>query len=574
MQILAGIILLGVLIAFHELGHFLFAKMLGVRVLVFSIGFGPKIWGIKRGETEYRISAIPLGGYVRMFGESLEEEYTDEQKRISFMHQPIWRKSLIALAGPLFNFILPVILFFFLLLGAESVLTPRVGTLIEDGAAARAGILPDDVVIAVNDRPVESFNEVADIVAKNPNVALRFRIKRATSDGPRELDLVLTPEAKASSNPLEKNQSIGRVGIMPARQLPIIMVSDESPLYSQGLRSFDTVKKIDGHDIESAEALERAIKTLNATSTITVMRKVDDKEQEIAITLTNMPEAPTARLPLRLVHNVRDEDMLKVGEKIASATKILLREQGAWAARFGTGTGNGAIDVLEEGSIADKLGLKIKDRIVAVDGEKMASSLQLSNAVMNDPRTMHVLGVLTSDGEPVIAVFSLPDAAVEKINFNTDFLQLFGASTVNAFSGGELITRQVGVFEALRRSFMQTVDIAWMTGKSLVLMVTGDVPATQIGGPIMLFDVAKQAAEKGIAYYVSIMCFLSVNLGLLNLLPIPALDGGHLLLFGIEAVQRRPLTPRTRTIATQIGITILLMVMAFAIFNDVRRLFS
>src|SRR5690606_35084731 len=118
------------------------------------------------------------------------------QKRISFMHQPIWRKSLIALAGPLFNFILPVILFFFLLLGAESVLTPRVGTLIEDGAAARAGILPDDVVIAVNDRPVESFNEVADIVAKNPNVALRFRIKRATSDGPRELDLVLTPEAK------------------------------------------------------------------------------------------------------------------------------------------------------------------------------------------------------------------------------------------------------------------------------------------------------------------------------------------------------------------------------------------
>jgi regulator of sigma E protease len=135
MEILAGIILLGVLIVFHELGHFLFAKALGVRVLVFSVGFGPKIWGFKKGETEYRLSAIPLGGYVRMFGESLEEELREPEKKISFMHQPIWRKSLIAFAGPLFNFILPIILFFFLLVGAEEVFAPRIVTLAKDGAA-------------------------------------------------------------------------------------------------------------------------------------------------------------------------------------------------------------------------------------------------------------------------------------------------------------------------------------------------------------------------------------------------------------------------------------------------------
>ena len=103
MQILAGILLLGILVAFHELGHFLFAKMLGVRVLVFSIGFGPKIFSFTFKGTEYRLSLIPLGGYVRMFGDSIDDELKDEEKKYSFLYQPTWKKSLIAFAGPLFN---------------------------------------------------------------------------------------------------------------------------------------------------------------------------------------------------------------------------------------------------------------------------------------------------------------------------------------------------------------------------------------------------------------------------------------------------------------------------------------
>ena len=119
MGILSGILLLLVLVFIHEMGHFLFAKALGVKVLVFSIGFGPKIFSFIYKETEYKISIIPFGGYIKMFGESLDDEVSDSEKKYSFLHQAIWRKSLIAFAGPLFNLVLPILLFFFMVFGNQ-----------------------------------------------------------------------------------------------------------------------------------------------------------------------------------------------------------------------------------------------------------------------------------------------------------------------------------------------------------------------------------------------------------------------------------------------------------------------
>jgi regulator of sigma E protease len=131
----------------------------------------------------------------------------------------------------------------------------------------------------------------------------------------------------------------------------------------------------------------------------------------------------------------------------------------------------------------------------------------------------------------------------------------------------------VVILEALNRSINETANIVVMTVKSLGMLIRNEAPVSQLGGPIMLFDVAQKAAQKGWAYYIYIMCLISVNLGLLNLLPIPALDGGHLLLFGIETIQGKPLTQKTRAIATQIGVAILLTLMALALFNDIMRFF-
>ncbi len=574
MQILAGIILLAVLIVFHELGHFLFAKWLGVRVLVFSVGFGPKIWGFKRGETEYRLSAIPLGGYVRMYGESLEEELTPEQKKISFMHQAIWRKSLIAFAGPLFNFVLPIFLFFFLLVGAEEVFAPRVGTLLHGGAAERAGIKAGDLVKSVNGEPVSSFGQVAEMVAANPNVDLQFDIERPLSTGATEhVAITVRPEVKANPNPLEKDGSVGRIGIMPAVELPIVVVGDASPLKALGLKSFDEIISLNGNEIVSADALRGALARLEAGQIIKATRTSGGEKKEFSITAPALILGEQSAKEISVAHNFPDGLPQELNDKIEKTRELLREEERSQHARFFVSSANGAINVVEKDSIAAQLGLGIEDRVVAVDGEKLDAAVQLQQAIVHDVTRPHVVGVVKKDGSLRIAAFLVPEASAQKINLNTDLLSLFGMSTINVFKPGETITRTVGPIEAVKRACLQTAEIGLMTAKSLWLLVKMEVPASQIGGPIMLFDVAQQAAQKGLPYYIFIMCLLSVNLGLLNLLPIPALDGGHLLLFGIEAVQRKPLTAKTRGIATQIGIAILLSIMAIAVFNDISRLF-
>lgn len=561
MQILAGIILLGVLVAFHELGHFLFAKALGVRVLTFSIGFGPKIWGFTKGETEYRLSAIPLGGYIRMFGESLEEELTEDEKKISFMHQAIWKKSLIAFAGPLFNFILPVILLFFLLLGKEQTMAPRIGTLVKDGAADRAGLKVDDLIKSVNGQPIVSFNDLADLIAKNPGTELSFDLSRKTALGLENLNVKVKPDGKSSMNPLEKGERVGRIGIMPAIEKPVILLNDESPWAKAGLKSFDEIKKIGDKDISSANDLMLAL-PLAPGVLIQVERQNNDVVEKIDI---HSPSINSFVGDLSIDGTVNDlEDKNQAWLKQA---------QEQWQKNAGLSLANGTITEITSGSVAENLGLKIKDRIVSLDGELYLSSMQLQQAFVSDAKNTHVLGIIRPNGTGFLTKVAIPSEKVDKIDMNSDGTSMLGLKIMDGFKAGEVIERNIGPLEALKKAFDQTVSIAVMTAKSLWLLIKRDVPASQIGGPIMLFDVASQAAKKGLEFYIFIMCLLSVNLGLLNLLPIPALDGGHLLLFSIEAVQRKPLTAKTRAIATQIGIAILLTLMAFALFNDLSRIF-
>jgi regulator of sigma E protease len=235
---------------------------------------------------------------------------------------------------------------------------------------------------------------------------------------------------------------------------------------------------------------------------------------------------------------------------------------------------NGVIVEVKPLSTAAVLGLQPGDRVVAIDGEKISSDLHLEQNLMQDDKGAHVLGLLTRAGQPQIRIFRLNKGLEEELNLDAGLFEILGISTASVFKPGEAFTRKVGFKDALSRSLVQTYDIGALTIRSIWMLISGKVPASSVGGPIMIFDVAQKAAHKGLSYYIFIMCLLSVNLGLLNLLPIPALDGGHLLLFGIEAVQRKPLTTKTRAIVTQIGFALLLALMLWAIFNDLYRLFK
>lgn len=524
MQILAGVVLLGVLVTFHELGHFLFAKWLGVRVLVFSVGFGPKLIGFKRGETEYRLSAIPLGGYIRMFGESLEEDYSSEEKKRSFMHQAVWRKSLIAFAGPLFNFILPVILFFFIFVGSEQVFAPKIGTIIKDGAAQKAGLLEGDTIIAVNGKSVKSFNEVAIMVQESPEQELLFTVKRNVLGDEKQIELSIAPH-------LHKDKKVGRIGIMPLVEDPKIFLFENSPLKDAGVKDFDEVIAINKQKITNANELATALPLIKKGDVLTIKREVSGNEDTIKLVINSSQSNHGAILA------------------------------------------NGVVVRKDPNSLGDEIGLELYDKIINIDGEPFLSSYQLTKAIMEDVESPHTLGIIRKSGKPFKLTFSLKEH-MNELEFDSTVESFLGIDLYNSFGAGELISRSVGLGEAFKRSLKQTVSIIALTAKSLWMLVKREVPASQVGGPITLFDMAQKAAKKGLDYYIFVMCLLSVNLGLLNLLPIPALDGGHLLLFGIEAVQRKPLTVKTRAIATQIGIAMLLFIMALAIFNDLSRIFG
>ena len=209
-------VLLGVLIFVHESGHFLLAKMLGVKVLKFSLGFGPKVAGFKKGDTEYMVSALPLGGYVKMLGEEQGEELAPEEKAFAFSSQPVWKRALIASAGPVFNVLLTFVLLAVILAAGLPVnvpkigdITPKIGTVLPGSPAQRAGLMPGDIITGVNGRPVATWIDLVEDVSSKPGQRLILTVKR---DG-RSIDIPVVAGAVRMKNMEGRQVTVGRIGV-------------------------------------------------------------------------------------------------------------------------------------------------------------------------------------------------------------------------------------------------------------------------------------------------------------------------------------------------------------------------
>ena len=359
-KLLLVVFVLGVLIFVHELGHFLFAKWSGVGVLKFSLGFGPTLVGRRVGETEYVVSAVPLGGYVKMLGEGDGPGqggavFTEADRRRAFSEQPVWKRFLIVFAGPAFNLLTAVVL----MVGAAVVYgvpsasdSAVIGVVMADRPAAEAGLRAGDRVLRVDRTPVETWQEMAEAINGSGGKAIALTIRR---DG-EERTITVTPRSE-------------------------------------------------------------------------VQRDVF-------------------------------EEPIPGGER-----------------RFLIGV---------------------------------------------QPSTEH---------------------------------------------------QPVPVGQAVLAGVMQSWRMTTLTVEALVRLVQGRISAKTLGGPILIGQQTIRAAEQGVPQLLGLMALLSINLGILNLLPVPVLDGGHLMFFVVEMVTRRPVSLRTREIAQQVGLTMLLLLMGFALFNDIRRQF-
>lgn len=346
---IATVIVLGVLIFFHEFGHFLMARLFGVGVERFSLGFGPRLMGFQRGRTDYRLSAIPLGGYVKMVGEDPDEEIDEADIPESFTHQPVFSRILIVAAGPFFNLLLAVLIFYGLFqMSGVRWYKPVIGNVMPDMPAKAAGIVPGDLIVSVNGQAITKWSELTDRIESSGENGLILDVRRGN-------DML-------------------RVSVIPAI--------------------------------------------------------VDDK------------------------------------------------------------------------------------------------------TIFGEPRKRSMLGISPS---------------------------------------GEMGREPVGPVTALTMSLHSTWDIIRLTGIGVAKMISGTVSTKELGGPILIAQMAGKQMEAGVSTFLAFMAFISVNLAIINILPIPVLDGGHLLFYTIEIIRRKPVEVRTREIAQQFGMIVLLSLMVLVIYNDITR---
>ena len=443
--IVAFVVVLGVLILVHEFGHFLVARLAGVGVERFSIGFGPVLWRHQGPQTEYCLSAFPLGGYVKMMGDDenpLEGGKTgDVDPARAFNNKPLPVRFLIVFAGPAMNAVLAAVIFalVFMLLG-RPVVPAIVGRVTDDGPAVQAGLATGDRIIAVAGQPVQYWEDVLQAVQDRQGGIIQLTVKRDGGDR----TVSVTPLRTKVRDLFGDERDVWDIGARPFTAPTIGEVLGGLPAERAGLRSGDTVVAIDGKPVGTWE--------------------------EVAETIRKRAGQPT---PLEVK---RGTETLTV-----SVVPNAFKERGP------------------------------------------------------DGKETEVGRIGISPAAPTAYVRSNPIAAVWD-----------------------------GV--------VRTAEVTELTAVGLYKIATGKLERSNIGGPIQIAVTAGEQARQGLPSLAVFTAVISVNLFLLNLLPVPMLDGGHLLFFACEAVLGRPLSVRKREVAQQVGFVLLMLLMVYAVYNDLDRI--
>ena len=427
-SLLAFLFVLGVLVFVHELGHFAMARRLGIRVLTFSLGFGPKLLKVRRGDTEYCISAIPLGGYVKMAGESPEDRHTGAGDE--FMSKSKWERFLVLVMGPAMNVVLAVLVMWIVLYqGAEvpayEQQPPVVGRVVEDSPADRAGIAVGERIVSVAGRAVDTWEALFVAVLPRAEREIPIVVRDAES---RERTLQIVPDARTQF-------AMGDLGVGPEMRAQIVSVTPGDPADRAGIAVGDVILEIDGEPVAGNDLVERISGSGGTPLTLT-LRRGEDRER---VTVT-----PAAR------------------------------------------------------------------------GDRA------------------VIGV--------------------------------------GFSEFEFRIVEPGLLEAFGMSLERNYEWSGLIFRTLWGLLTAETSPRQLVGPVGIAQLSGGAAQVGWVALFSLMAMISLNLGILNLLPIPVLDGGHIFIMAMEGVTRRDFSMRVKERMLMAGLVVLMMLMVTVIYNDLTRI--
>ena len=445
--VVTAILLLGPLIAIHEFGHYFVARKLGVKVLVYSIGFGPTIlkWTSKKSGIQYQLSALPLGGYVKMLDER-EENVAEEDLPYAFNRQHPWKRIAIVAAGPLINLIFAILLFWLLFLPSQEQLNTRVGKVLADTPAAAAQMQVGDKITAIDGTPVTTWEKL--------NFAL---VDRVGETGKIQVQAERAGEIKTFSLPIQN----------------FLNDQSQSPLDILGFTPY-------------------------------------------------RPQIPAI------------------------------------------------VSKLSEDGAAIRQGMQVGDQIIAIDGVKMNDWYDVVQVVQASPEKLLKVDVLRNNQVQQLEV--MPQGKRDNMG------NVSGVLGVQSDPGKIVIpedykqTIQYSPSEALFMAVDKTGQLSSMILNSIVKMVRGLIGLDNLSGPITIAKVAGQSAEMGWQTFISFMALMSVSLGILNLLPIPMLDGGHLVYYFIELIRGKPVSEQIQLVGLKIGMVLLGSMMLLALFNDIMRL--
>lgn len=515
------ILFLGPLVFFHELGHFLFARFFGVRVEVFSIGFGPKLFKKKMGETEYAVSAIPLGGYVKMYGDDPfnKDDIPESERHRSFTHQGKFARFWIVMGGPFANFVLAFFIFFLLLISGERIPEIKLGSVPAESAIYKAGLRTGDILTKVNE------NEVY-----NPT------------------DLMVEGKAEIKSITVKRGDQIV--------VLPVEFRGDK--FFEDVLKYPPFLRKpflIDSQARRYVLSFEKGKVNLKDSIEEMSMRS----ESKIAYLYPIVPGQDIASENLKIDMN----SGVEVPLNFSDLKSLLINLD-----RKGFKTIDLMVRSVNMNSPADKVGIRENDVFVSLEGEKVYSFEDLRSRLQTIEKKEVTVEIWNNGQLKKLGV--TPDVTQQ----DGKALRLLGVySYIEVQKINFVHTKSKGFFGSIKHSIVRTWDSVKKTVDGFVKLFTNQISLKTIGGPLAIGKVAHDSFTTSLSYFFQLMALISVNLGVINLFPIPVLDGGHILFITLELINGGPLSRRKMEIAQQVGLSILLMLMVGAIFNDVSRFF-
>lgn len=445
-NIFAFILAIGILVTFHELGHYSVAKWFGVKVLRFSVGFGKPLYRVQRNETEYVLAAIPLGGYVKMLDER-EGAVLEDQKPYAFNRQPVWIRFLIVLAGPIANFIFAILAYWVVYMIGITGMVPLIGEIAPHSIAAHAEMSSGEEIVAVNRVPTSTWSQIYKQLTKQIGETGNLEIETKRSQQIRIYDLDISHWELKSDHP-DILHSLGIIAYRPAIMPIVEDIREFEPASEAGVEPGDLIRAVNGKPITDWKQF-----------TDVVTHSID--------------------IPVRLTID-------RKGESVEIVFKPRARES-------------------DTGEILGFAGL------IAKQGEIPKEYLRIE---------------------------------------------------------------RFGPIEALQAGVEKTGEFIYLTFEVLGKMVTGKLGLKTLSGPLTIAQGAGESIAIGWQYYLGYLALISISLGVLNLLPIPILDGGHLLYYTIESVTGRPVSERIQVIGYKIGLMLLIFLMTIAFYNDIARLFG